>query len=140
MSHPWDWPLGVRVTVQARRARPHITVHSRVLIIHLGLTVLVAMRATELLLVGRVQVTIRTSQVLVWTAIDTDGMIEHSTQPSRGIVMTERAIGTKTRRRVVGVGRVLEIRQVTVHAIGGQTDKHTALVTNIASDTRMTPG
>ena len=79
---------------------------------------IVAVSATELLLIGLIKMAINTVKNLVGTAINGERVVKHGALPGDRVV-TDRARGTEPRSEVIRIGRLLIVGQVAGHTICG---------------------
>src|SRR5688572_2907494 len=95
-------PLGM--ARQTRRARPHVSRHPSMLVVHLRLAMLVAVDAGERPEVARRRVTVRARESRVRAAPDREAVLECRSLPRRRPV-TELAGRREPGRAVLGVAR-----------------------------------
>jgi hypothetical protein len=117
-----------RVALVARGTAICVAANLRVVAVGGGLRMRMAVDATEFGLIGGVQMAL-TARKFVGAAADRKrGVIEDRTGPSLSRVASP-AVRAETGTGVVGVGRLLEIHQVTICARGGEPGIHASLMT-----------
>ncbi len=99
-------------------AYPHVVVYATVLVIHLRLPVLMAMRTRCNVEIRRYQMAIGTQKLLVGTVVNREGVIKEGTSPHVGIV-AHLARRRESLGNVIGIVRHVEIVDMTCCAARG---------------------